>query len=115
MEACSDARSSGRPRDRVLPPELQRAPARVRREPEQRAPALRLGIAEVAARLVEADLEEPDLDAVVEVGAPEDELLQPVDERLAVVEREPLPVPHQVLPERAARLVDPTVRDELDE
>ena len=54
-------------------------------------------------RLVPHDLEQPLLDAVVEVRAAEDELAQPVDERLAVDEREPLPVAHEVRAERAPR------------
>ena len=65
--------------------------------------------------VVPGDLEQPLLDAVVEPGAPEDQLAQPVDERLAVDEGDALPVADDVAAERAARLDDPAVRGELDE
>jgi len=52
---------------------------------------------------------------VVEPGAAEDELSQPVDERLAFDKREPLPVADEVAPELAARLLDHSVRCQLDE
>src|SRR5581483_11049241 len=96
-------------------PELEGVPARHRRELEQRASAARLGVAEVARVLVPGDLEQALLDAVVEPRAAEDELAQPVDERLAVHERHPLPVPDDVAPERGARLADAPVRGQLDE
>ena len=65
--------------------------------------------------VVPVDLEEPFLDAMVEPRAAEDELLQPVDERLAADERERVPVRDEVLAERAARLRDRVALDELDE
>ena len=52
---------------------------------------------------------------MVEPGAAEDELAQPVDERLALHERELLPVADEVPAERAARLLDPPVGGELDQ
>ena len=52
---------------------------------------------------------------MVEPRAAEDELLEPVDERLAANERERVPVAHEVLAERAARRLDRVALDELDE
>ena len=52
---------------------------------------------------------------MVEPGAAEDELAQPVDERLALDQDDALPVADEVAAERAARLVDPAVGGELDE
>ena len=52
---------------------------------------------------------------MVEIGAAEHELAQPVDEGFPVHEREPLPVAHEVRAERAPGLGDPAVRGELDE
>ena len=95
--------------------ELERVPGRRRGELEQRAAALRLRVGELAALVVPGDLEQALLHAVVEVRAAEHELAEPVDERLAVDEREALPVADEVRPERAARLRDPAVRGELDE
>ena len=53
--------------------------------------------------LVERHLEQVLLDAVIEVGAAEDQLAQPVHERFAVVLRDTLPVPHEIAAERTAR------------
>ena len=75
----------------------------------------RLRVGELAALVVPRDLEQALLDAMVEVRAAEDELAEPVDERLAVDEREALPVANEVRPERAARLGDAPVGGELDE
>src|SRR5205807_738820 len=83
--------------------EAQLVPGRSRCELEQRAAAVRIGVAEVAVRIVPRDLEQPDLDAVVEPRAAEDELLQPVDERLAVDEGDPLPVADEGAAEPGAR------------
>ena len=52
---------------------------------------------------------------MVEPGAAEDELAQPVDERLALQQADALPVPHEIPAERAPRLGDPAVGRELDE
>ncbi len=52
---------------------------------------------------------------MVEVRAAEDELAEPVDERLAVDQRDSLPVPDEVRAERAARLCDAPVGRQLDE
>ena len=52
---------------------------------------------------------------MVEPRAAEDELLQPIDERLAADERDALPVTHEVLPESRARVVDPVAFHQLDE
>ena len=94
---------------------LQRVPGGRRRQLEQRPAAPRLGVRELAAVLVPGDLEQPLLDAVVEVGTAEDELAQPVDERLPVDERQTLPVPDEVRAERASRLGDAAVGRQLDE
>ena len=80
-----------------------------------RAVALRVAVGEVERRVVPRHLEPPLLDPVVEPGAPEHELAQPVDERLAVHERHALPVAHEVPAQRAARRLDPAVRRQLDE
>ena len=90
-------------------------PGRHGRELEQRAAAARVAVGELGGVLVPGDLEQALLHAVVEPGAAEHELAQPVDERLAVDEREALPVAHEVPPEGAARLVDPPLGGELDE
>ena len=52
---------------------------------------------------------------MVEPGAAEHELAEPVDERLAVHEGQALPVAHEVAPELAARIVDQAVGGQLDE
>ena len=52
---------------------------------------------------------------MVEPRAAEDQLAQPVDERLAVDERDALPVADEVAPEVAARLLDRPVGRELDQ
>src|SRR5262249_180055 len=77
--------------------------------------AARVAVAELAVRVVERDLEQALLDAMVEPGAAEDEAAQPVHQRLAFDERDALPVPDDVAPEPAARLAHDAVRDELDE
>ncbi len=61
-------------------PVLQLAPGRNGSKLEQRPPALGLRIAEVARVVDPRDVEKPFLHAVVEPGAAEDELAQPVDE-----------------------------------
>ena len=52
---------------------------------------------------------------MVEPGAPEHELAQPVDERLSADERQAFPVPDEVEPEAAPRIDDAPVGNELDE
>jgi hypothetical protein len=52
---------------------------------------------------------------MVEPGAAEDELAQPVDQRLPLQQADALPVPHEVTPQRAARLRYAAVGGELDE
>src|SRR5215475_186295 len=103
-------RQSGR-----LAPELQLVPGWRRRELEQRTVAAGLEVRELGGRVVPRHVEPAVLDAGIEPGAAEDELAQPVDERLAVHERQPLPVAHQIAPELAARLFDQPVGRELDE
>ena len=90
-------------------------PTRGGEEFEQRAAAVRVRVREVLALVVPVDLEQAFLHAMVEPGAAEDELLQPVDERLAAAERERVPVADEVLPERAAGPLDSVALDELDE
>src|SRR5207248_2315620 len=113
-ESRSARCSSGSRGSRVLAPELQLVPARHGRELEQRAAAARVAIAEVAAVLVPRDFEQPLLDTVVEPRSTEDELAQPVDERLAFNEGNALPVPNQVAAEPAPRFFDQPVGGELD-
>src|SRR5262245_4141228 len=88
-------------------PVLQLVPGRHGCELEQRASAVRVAVVEVPGAVVERDLEEVLLQPVVEPGAAEDELAQPVDERLTVHDRELLPVADEVVAERALRLRDP--------
>ena len=82
---------------------------------EQRAAAMRVVVRELRRLLVEADLELPRLDAMVEPRAAEDELLQPVDERLSLDEGDVLPVANEIAAERRAGLVDPVPLHELDQ
>src|SRR5436190_4568395 len=96
-------------------PELHLAPRRDGREVEQRAVAAGVAVVEVVRAVVPRDLEASVLHRLVEPGAAEDELAQPVDEGLLAEERDPLPVPPQVAAERAPRLVDLAVGGELDE
>ena len=84
-------------------------------ELEERAIAARVAVAELRLHLVPVHVQQPLLDPVVEPGAAEDELPDPVDERLALHERELLPVADEVPPERAPRLFDPPVGRELDQ
>jgi hypothetical protein len=90
-------------------------PGRDRRDLEQCALAARIDIGELAGLVLPGDLQPAVLDPVVEPGAAKDELPQPVDERLAVHEREPVPVMDEVAPEPAPRLRDPAVGGQLDE
>src|SRR5439155_16808146 len=94
---------------------LQLVPGGHGGELEQGAAAAGIAVAEVGAVVVPGDLEQTFLDAVVEPGAAEHELAQPVDKRLAPDERHTLPVPDEVPAERAARLDDHTVGSKLDE
>src|SRR5215211_3711101 len=98
-----------------LAPELQLVPGRRRRELQQRALAARLEVGELGGVVVPRHVQAPVLDTVVEPRAAEHELAEPVDERLAVHEREPLPVAHEVAPELAPRVLDHAVRGQLDE
>ena len=62
-----------------LTAELQLVPARHGRELEQGAAAVRVAVAEVGRLVVPGDLQQALLDPMVEPGAAEDELAQPVD------------------------------------
>ena len=84
-------------------------------ELERRAVAAGVAIAELGFGFVPVHVQQALLHPVVEPGAAEDELAQPVDEGLALHERELLPVAHEVAPQRAARLFDPSVGCELDQ
>ena len=84
-------------------------------ELEQRPLAAGLEVGEVGSAVVPGDVQAAVLDAVVEPRAAEDELAKPVDERLAVHEREPFPVADEIAPELAARLLDQAVGRQLDE
>ena len=90
-------------------------PGRHGRELEEGAAAVRVAVVEVARVLVPAHLEEVFLHSVIEPGTAEDELSEPVHERLAVHERDPLPVADDVVPQQAPRLRDPALGSELDE
>ena len=94
---------------------LELAPRRNGSELEERPPALRLRVAEIAGVVLPRHVQQSFLDAVVEPGTPEDELAQPVHERLLLDERHVLPVPDEVDPEPAPRVHDPSVGDQLDE
>src|SRR3954463_3422701 len=98
-----------------LSPELQLVPGGRRRELEERALAAGLEVGELRGVLVPGDVEPAVLDPMVEPGAAEDELAQPVDERLPVDEREALPMTDEVAAELAPRLLDQAVRGQLDE
>jgi hypothetical protein len=95
--------------------ELERVPGRYGSKFEKRPAAPGIPVREVGGVVVPGDLEQALLHAVVEPRAPEDELADPVDERLPVDDREAFPVADEVEPEGAAGLVDAPVRRELDE
>ena len=88
--APRDRRSGGA--EDVSPAELKLVPRRHGRELEQRPAAAGMLVGELGLRLVPDDLERAALHLVVEPRAPEHELAQPVDERLAADERDALPV-----------------------
>src|SRR6185312_16236380 len=71
---------------------LELVPARHGRELEQGARAARVAVGELGVVVVPDDLEQALLDAVVEPRAAEDQLAQPVHERLAAYQRDALPV-----------------------
>ena len=72
-------------------------------------------VGELGLDLVPDDLERAALDLVVEPGAAEDELPQPVDERLAADERDALPVAREVAAEPRLGILDHALRGERDE
>src|SRR5262249_21700092 len=86
-----------------------------RQQLEERATAVRVAVREVRRQLVEADLELPFLHPVVEPRAAEDELLEPVDEGLALDEGDLVPAANDVAAERAAGLEHSVPLDELDQ
>ena len=90
-------------------------PGRHGRELEQGASAARVAVGELRGGVVPGDLEQVLLHPVVEPGAPEDELAQPVDERLALDEGNSLPVANQVPAEETAGLFDETLRGQFDQ
>src|SRR5581483_1539065 len=94
---------------------LQLVPAGHGRQLEQGAAAARVAVGELGGVVVPGDLEQAFLDAMVEPGAAEDQLAQPVDERFALDEGNALPVPNEIPAERAPRLVDSTFRGQLDQ
>jgi single-stranded-DNA-specific exonuclease RecJ len=99
----------------VLAAELKLVPGRHGCKLEQRAVAARIPIAKLGALLVPIHVQQAELHALIEPGTAEDQLAQPVDERLAVDGRQRLPVPDEIAAELASRLVDPLVGRELDE
>ena len=72
-------------------------------------------VRELGYDVVPDDLERAALDLVVEPRAAEDELLEPVHERLAVDECDALPVAHEVAAEPRLRVLDHALRHERDE
>src|SRR5581483_11086073 len=77
---CRDARRFRSVTERsMLAPVLELVPRGHGGELEQGAPAARVAVAEVGAVVVPGHLEQALLDAMVEPGAAEDELAQPVD------------------------------------
>src|SRR4029079_16915097 len=105
------ARGAGGPSGFVL----ELVPARYRCKLQQCARASWVAVRELRVLIVPDHLEQALLDPVVEPGASEDQLAQPVDERLAADQRDPLPVADEIPPELAARLLDAAVGGELDE
>jgi hypothetical protein len=95
--------------------ELEGVPGRNGKEFEERPPASGVAVSEVGGGVVPADLEQALLDAVIQPRAPEDELGEPVDEGLAVEDREAFPVTDEVDAESASRFLDAPVGRELDE
>src|SRR3954471_8600912 len=96
-------------------PVLELMPARRRQQLEQGAAAVRVVVLEVGVALVELDFQLALLHTLVEPGASEDELLQPVDERFALHEGNLGPVANEVAAELAAGLLDSVPLDELDQ
>jgi hypothetical protein len=72
-------------------------------------------VGELCVVFVPHDVECAALHLVVEPGAAEDQLAQPVDERLALDERHALPVPDQVPAEPRRGRVDQALRRQRDE
>src|SRR6476469_9006240 len=72
-------------------------------------------VRELRLAVVPDDVERAALHLVVEPGAAEDQLAQPVDERLTVDERHALPVPYQVPPEPGRGRGDHALRRQRDE
>jgi holliday junction DNA helicase RuvB len=99
----------------LLAPVLELVPGRHGRQLEQGAAAARVPVAEIGHAVVPRDLEEVLLHAVIEPGAAEDQLAQPVDQRLVADQRDAFPVPNQVSAQRAARLGDVAVGRQLDQ
>lgn len=96
-------------------PELDGMPGGDGGELEERPPSSGVAVGEVGGGIVPRDLEQALFYAVVQPRAPEDELGEPVDERLAVEDREPIPVPDEIDAERAPWLADAPIGRELDE
>src|SRR3954466_9801484 len=95
--------------------ELQLVPGWRRSELQQRPLSAWLEVGEVGRSVIPRDVQPAVLDPVVEPGAAEDQLAQPVDERSPVHEREPLPMTHEVPAELTTGLFDQPVRGQLDE
>src|SRR5262249_51461657 len=105
-------RRGSRPR---LSLELELVPTRDGGELQQGTAAVWMLVGELRVGVVPDDLERAALDLVIEPGAAEDELAEPVDERLAADERHPLPVAREVAAESRFRLLDHALRGERDE
>src|SRR5205823_11278657 len=84
-------------------------------ELEERAPAARVSVRELGAVVVPGDFEEALFHSMVEPGSAEDQLAQPVDERLALDEGNALPVANEIPAEQAPRFVDAALRGQLDQ
>ena len=96
-------------------PVLQLVPRRHRCQLEEWTAAAGMLVGELGLDVVPDDLERAALDLVVEPGAAEDELAQPVDERLAADERDALPVAREVAAEPRLGILDQPLRRERDE
>src|SRR5581483_419032 len=95
--------------------ELELVPGGNGCELEQRPPAARVLVGELGVALVPDDLERAALHLVIEPRAAEDQLAQPVDERLPAYERHAFPVAREVAAEPRLRRLDHSLRGEGDE
>ena len=110
-----DAEKEGLRRNHGFTPELQLVPRGDRGELEQRPAPAGMLVGELGLLLLPDHLERAALDLMIEPGAAEDQLAQPVDERLALDQRDALPVAREVAAEARLRPVDQALRGKCDE